>query len=460
MQIEVQKKVSELQAYNGILQALPAIAYSLFAGPWSDAHGRKPLIIWSCFGYVFNNLVFIINTHWWYELKAEYLLFEVRHAYHIKSSLCIAFGFQCLQDCTGGSVCFFMGCYSYISDITRPRNRTKRLAFLDGLFPIGFFTGLALSGIIKNKLGFYANFGLGIAGTLMAMLYAIFVLKDSRDLRPAEVLEEKKRREEVLLGGGAEESDDVKKSKSGIAGIFDLDNFVRAFKVTFKKRQNGLRPYVILLGLVFSLEIFLIIGKGPTLYLFLRKEFSWNEVVFGRYIAFFGFLGLFTQYVVVPFCTEDVGLSDTTLGILSVIGCTIQQVIVAFAKTDWLLYLAGIVAFLSPCITTTCRSNVTKCVGVFEVGATFSIMAAFQALMPLLASPFYGFVYKSTIETLPGTFLLLTAGIYVVVGILLIAVHFGMKKVEMRRQKDFGGSIKVEQDGLVETEAETKDSEK
>ena len=58
-----------MKAYNGILQSLPSVLFTLYAGPLSDRYGRKPLILISFAGYFLLNLVFLVNSYWFYELK-------------------------------------------------------------------------------------------------------------------------------------------------------------------------------------------------------------------------------------------------------------------------------------------------------------------------------------------------------------------------------------------------------
>ena len=121
-------------------------------------------MIVAMFGYIISNVIFILNVYFFYELKAEYLLFES------------------LQDLTGGRPVFCLAVYSYMSDITTSKVRTKRLAFLDGVFPIGYTLGNSLSGIIKSQLGFYYSFGFGILFATLAILYCCFMVKESRSV--------------------------------------------------------------------------------------------------------------------------------------------------------------------------------------------------------------------------------------------------------------------------------------
>ena len=76
IQLVNQENVTRLRTISSVIQAIPPLVYALFAGPWSDKHGRKWLIFASMFGHFLSNSVFLVNAIWFHELKAEYLLFE------------------------------------------------------------------------------------------------------------------------------------------------------------------------------------------------------------------------------------------------------------------------------------------------------------------------------------------------------------------------------------------------
>ncbi|CAB4067146.1 SLC46A3 [Lepeophtheirus salmonis] len=210
IQTEVQKYVSQLQAYNFFLQGLPAVIYSLFAGPWSDINGRKAIIVLS------------LSTS---------------------------------KDFTGGYVAFFFACHSYITDITDDSSRTKRMAFLDGIFPIGFLMGLGLSGIIKKKLGFTYCFSLAIVTSWSSILYTIFFIKE-RNSSEDQV--------DNTDDNSTTQSANNKVKKEPIWKMFKIQHFQAGVKSTLKRREHDLK----------------------------KKRFKWTEIDFtvgGNIIAGFMF---------------------------------------------------------------------------------------------------------------------------------------------------------------------------
>ena len=213
-QNKVQQYVSSLQAYNSVIQAVPACIFALFAGPWSDRHGRKLLIVCAVFGYILCNVVFIINIVYFYELKAEYLLFECIQGKH---SICIfdtvyhqnLTKYLCFLDMTGGSTVFYLACYSYISDISSKESRTRRIAFLDGVFPLGFYIGNAASGPVKKYLGFMYNFSFSMLAAVLAVAYCVIFVKDSRIQRDKRVRRELLEEIEHLQEIGSKEGEEL-----------------------------------------------------------------------------------------------------------------------------------------------------------------------------------------------------------------------------------------------------------
>ena len=71
VQIETQQFVSELQAYNGMLQSAPGLLFTVVAGPLTDSWGRRPLILSALLGHLLLNIILLVNAVWFIELKVK-----------------------------------------------------------------------------------------------------------------------------------------------------------------------------------------------------------------------------------------------------------------------------------------------------------------------------------------------------------------------------------------------------
>ena len=108
-----------------------------------------------------------------------------------------------------------MACNAYLADITEPKHRTKRVAFMTGCFWIGYNSGKALSGVIKEELGFMYNFALGMLVSVLTSVYAMVFLKDSTLIR------DKRLRKEAAEDGKEDKTETKKLQMSSKATTVD-----------------------------------------------------------------------------------------------------------------------------------------------------------------------------------------------------------------------------------------------
>jgi len=81
---------------------------------------------------------------------------------------------------TGSFICFVIGMYAYLSDVTDDANRTMRLGFASAVLPLAATVGALSAGFLNVSIGFIGVFALNIAINVLALgLGCLFVYDTS-----------------------------------------------------------------------------------------------------------------------------------------------------------------------------------------------------------------------------------------------------------------------------------------
>merc|ERR1712142_719103 len=257
-------------------------------------------------------------------------------------------------------------------------------------------------------------------GVFMAIVYVGFVLSDSRKQKVAE----KTKSEKVPVLGC---NKDLFSSLCIIvtSGIQTIN----------KKRPDGARLWVVCFVLVFCLSKGIDSGSGVLSYMFYRLQYKISDTVQSSLSTISTILMFICQVAVVPFLSGYLGWRDTGIIVTAVLCNIIGLITVAFNSKIWVLYIVYIFWMLNNTITTTSRSNLSKLMESEEIGKAFSVLGIVQALLPLATKPAFSFLYKATLDTCPGIFMLLSASLYSLVLGLLLFTHLGLKRRDKRQEK-------------------------
>ena len=110
-----------------------------------------------------------------------------------------------------------------------------------------------------------------------------------------------------------------------------------------------------------------------------------------------------------------------------------------------MVYLGAFIAFLDTTSYSMIRCMISKNVKPDGVGKILSFVGAVQAFIPIISSPLFGMIYRSTVETLPQTYLIVLAGLFFVDLCVLIYIDRGMRAMNLAKTVEFDDMRKKEE---------------
>ncbi|XP_073685802.1 lysosomal proton-coupled steroid conjugate and bile acid symporter SLC46A3 [Garra rufa] len=365
-QDEVQKAASLFSMYSDLSSMIPSLIVTLLLVAYSDQRGRKFTIIMPLIGSLIYTLSFLAVS--FFELNL-YLL--------------IAASF--VSALFGGVGTMLGGCFSYVADLCEDgKQKTLRMAVVDMM--IGLLAGVASisTGYFLHTTGFNWPFFTSAMFHVVNLLYAIFILEETRVIDRSETV-------------GC-----CRAMQKLVCAIYNL----------FAGGSGQRKWVLVLLILTFSSLSFVNTGGLSMITLYeLNEPLCWSEILigYGAAVSTSIFITSFVGVYLFSFCIPNIAIAF--IGMLSV---AISMLMTAFAKTTLMMFLVRIPAMFAIMPFPVLRSMMSKVVSKSEQGALFACVAFTENLSSNGSSAVFSRIYAATVAWCPGFIFLLGSGLCII----------------------------------------------
>ena len=331
--------------YIGLLVGIFSLMQFLFTPVWgslSDRYGRKPIIVMSLIGSVVSNLLlaFVFS-----EIILSAVLFITARAF------------------AGIFAANISAAQAVISDITSPEDRTKGIGLISAAFGLGFVFGPAIGGVLSQNFGYSFPVYISAALSLVAVLLAVFVLKETLP-------------KEIQLRN---------RNKKSSTNPLNIKLFIKTLK------DQSIGKYII----IFFVAVFSFSNIFGTIQLFAERKdgLNLNQAEIGYVFSFMGLVGAVVQIFLIKIFKQRFGeVNSLVLGcFLAIFGLGM----IGFSESvPFLLITLGILALGNGMNSTIAISLLSQNVNQEEQGTVLGINQSLGSLARFLGPVWGGFVYQ------------------------------------------------------------------
>jgi MFS transporter, DHA1 family, tetracycline resistance protein len=302
-------------------------------GALSDRFGRRPILLISLLGSVIGYIIMGIGGSIW-----------------------ILFLGRIIDGITGGNISTV---YSYLADITEPKDRGKYYGMLGAAGGFGFIIGPALGGLFAH-ISISAPLFLAAGVTFINMLWGYFILPESL-------------------------SKEHRSGKLNLTHLNPFSQFSHVFSLQILRR-------IFLFGFIFLFAMYCTYGNNAV---FMKDVFNWGPSQIGILLFIVGVIDVFSQGFLVRKLMPI--LHETKVGIIGIVLVLIgfiTIVITAVTNSLILFYIAIIILNIGDGLfEPSYNSLVSKSVGPKMQGRVQGANQGMQSIGRVIAPLFSAWVY-------------------------------------------------------------------